>query len=204
MYSYIKGIVTKKTNDLKIVIENNQIGYQINTSLNTISALPNEEKQVKIHTHLYVREDVYALYGFLTQDELKMFNLLISVSGIGPKVAIAVMSSLTPSKFTLAIVTGDITLLTKAQGIGKKTAERVILELKDKMKKDTENLNLNSGLEDLNSAHLSDNITQEAIEALIVLGYSKESAIKAIRQNSKENIEIEELIKMSLKTLSTI
>lgn len=204
MYSYIKGIVTKKTEDNKIVLENNQIGYEINTSLNTISNLPLEQQQVQIFTHLYVREDIYALYGFLTTDELKMFHLLISVSGIGPKAAVAVMSTITPSKFTLAVVTGDISTLTKAQGIGKKTAERVILELKDKIKKETEKLNLNSDLDVLNNDTPDNNLAQEALEAMLVLGYSKDEALKSIKQNLKEDIDIETLIKMSLKSLSRL
>ncbi len=204
MYSYIKGIVTKKTDDNKIVLENNQIGYEISTSLNTISNLPTEKKQVQIFTHLYVREDIYALYGFLTTDELKMFHLLISVSGIGPKAAIAVMSTMTPSKFTLAVVTGDISTLTKAQGIGKKTAERVILELKDKVKKETEKLNLNSDIEIFNNDTPDNNLAQEALEAMLVLGYSKDEALKSIKQNLKEDIDIETLIKKSLKSLSRL
>lgn len=204
MYSYIKGMVTDKTIDNKIILENNQIGYEINTSLNTISALPNEQTQVKIYTHLYVREDLYALYGFLTPDELKMFHLLISVSGIGPKAAVSVMSTMTASKFTLAIVTGDISTLTKAQGIGKKTAERVILELKDKLKKETEKLNLNSVLIDLDTETPESNVAQEALEALLVLGYSKDEALKTIQHNLKETTEIEDLIKRSLKSLSMI
>lgn len=206
MYSYIKGIVTKKTEDNKIVLENNQIGYEINTSLNTISNLPSEQQQIQVFTHLYVREDIYALYGFLTTDELKMFHLLISVSGIGPKAAVAVMSTMTPSKFTLAVVTGDISTLTKAQGIGKKTAERVILELKDKIKKETEklNINLDLDLEVLNNDTHDNNLAQEALEAMLVLGYSKDEAIKSIKQNLKENIDIETLIKLTLKSLSRL
>ena len=135
MYAYIKGKLAYKHNDC-IVVEANGVGYKINTALSTVETAGQEGSEVKIFTHLYVREDVLSLYGFATQEELGMFELLISVSGVGPKAAISLISAVSPSRFGLAVITEDVKTLTGAQGIGNKMAQRIILELKDKIKKE--------------------------------------------------------------------
>ena len=134
MYDYIKGTIEHKTSQY-VVIEANGIGYRVYTALSTINRLQNICHEVKMHTHLHVREDAMILYGFLSQDELNIFELLISVSGVGPKAAISIISEVPASKFALAVITEDVNLFTKAPGIGKKTAQRIILELRDKLKK---------------------------------------------------------------------
>ena len=134
MYAYIRGKLEYKSND-SVVIEASGVGYAITVPLSTIENIGSVGEEVKVYTSLHVREDVMALYGFGTREELNMFELLKTVSGIGPKVAISVLSSISPSKFALAVITDDIKTLTQVQGIGKKTAQRIILELKDKIKK---------------------------------------------------------------------
>lgn len=200
MYSYIKGFVTERTND-SVIIENAGIGYNISTSLSTIASVTETEKEVKLYTYLYVREDIFALYGFLSKEEIKMFLLLISVSGVGPKAALSIMSTVTPSKFSLCVITDDPKSLTKAQGIGQKLAQRIILELKDKIKKESmENaLDMKSSV---NSDVPQDKAIRDAIEALLVLGYSRDKAYEAITTNYVEGIEIENLIKAALKSLA--
>jgi Holliday junction DNA helicase RuvA len=200
LYSYIKGYITEKTTD-SIIIENNGIGYNIYTSFSTISSVKENEKEVKLYTYLYVREDMFSLYGFLTKEEIKMFLLLISVSGVGPKAALSIMSSVTPSKFSLTVITDDVKALTKAQGVGQKLAQRIILELKDKIKKQS----LDSNFDILNTSNdemLNDKSIRDAVEALLVLGYNRESAYNAIKNNFEEGIELENLIKNSLKSLA--
>jgi len=135
LFAYIRGRLEYKNNDF-LIVESNGVGYRIFTSLSTISGIGEIGQEVKVYTYLYVREDVISLYGFLTQEELNVFELLISVSGVGPKAAVSVLSAISPSRFSLAVITDDVKTLTKAQGIGKKIAQRIILELKDKIKKE--------------------------------------------------------------------
>jgi Holliday junction DNA helicase RuvA len=135
MFAYIKGKLDYKHNEY-IVVEANGVGYKINTALSTIEKIGSLGDEVKVYTHLYLREDIINLYGFGSQEELGMFELLISVSGVGPKAALSVISSVPTSKFGLAVITDDVKTLTRAQGIGNKMAQRIILELKDKIKKE--------------------------------------------------------------------
>jgi holliday junction DNA helicase RuvA len=201
MYAYLMGKITKMTDDNHMILENNGIGYSINTSSTTLSSLPASDFEVKIFTYLHVREDIFSLYGFLTAEELQVFKLLISVSGVGPKAALGITSTLSPSKFSLSIITGDAKLLSTAPGIGKKTAERIILELKDKIKKEQGNFQRDS--DPVSSEPQSENsIISEALEALLVLGYSKEIALNALIKHVTPDIEIEPLIKNALKSLS--
>ena len=133
MFAYIKGELAEKTQNY-VVIDVNGIGYQIFVSELAISQIGEVGSIVKLHTYYYVREDLICLYGFLNREELRMFELLLSVSGIGAKSAIATLSNITPSSFALAVITDNVATLTKIPGVGKKTAQRLILELKDKIK----------------------------------------------------------------------
>lgn len=201
MYAYIQGIVTESHTDNSFVLENQGIGYYIHTSQNTLQSLKQSDSSVKIFTHLYVREDHYSLYGFSSKEELKLFLLLVTVSGIGPKAAISILSTLTPSKFSLCVITGDVSSLTKAQGIGKKSAERIILELKDKIQKEHSAEPFRTFLQ-TNGTSNDTPIFEEALEALLVLGYPRDTALTAIRQHFDEMIPVEDLIKKALKSLS--
>jgi len=199
MFAYIKGTLEYKCNDY-LIVEANGIGYKIFTSISTIETAGRIGEQVKIYTYLYVREDVINLYGFLTQEELGMFELLISVSGIGPKVAISVLSSISPSKFGLAVITDDVKTLTKAPGIGNKTAQRIILELKDKIK--NEQLSLPDSITGGdNVPEKSNSIISEAVSALMVLGYSGAEASRAVSAVYSDNMDLETIIKQSLKKM---
>jgi len=199
LFAYIRGKLEYKHNDY-IVVEANGVGYKIYTSLSTIQNIQPVGNEVKIYTYLYVREDVMNLYGFLTQEELGMFELLLGVSGVGPKAAISVISSMSPSKFGLSVITNDYKSLTKAQGIGSKMAQRIVLELKDKINK-TE-LVSSFGEKDQAADEIKDNSRfSEAVSALIVLGYTASEANKAVASVYREDMDIESVIKNALKTL---
>lgn len=201
MISYLKGILKYIFQDT-IIIEVNNVGYQIFVSSHTLTQLPKGGNIIEIYTHMNVREDNISLFGFLTINELDCFNMLINVSGIGPKVALGILSTLRPQDINKAIIIEDINLLTKAPGIGKKTAQRIILELKDKLKINS-TFNYDDNLEQYYEAS-SNSVKQEAIEALIALGYSQIDATNSVINVYNENLKLEELIKLSLKRLSKI
>ena len=194
MYYYIKGTLVQKS-DNYIVVDANGVGYMIYTSLNSMQNTGEIGKKITIYTYLHVREDVMDLFGFTTIEEKNMFMHLISVSGVGPKAALSILSVTTPAKFALAVITNDFKTITKASGVGPKMAQRVILELKDKMKTDE----LEIDLEDESDDILSDN-RSEAISALVVLGYSSNDAQKAVK-GIDGTLSVEEIIKKALAGL---
>lgn len=194
MYYYIKGTLVQKS-DNYIVVDANGVGYMIYTSLNSMQNTGEIGKKITIYTYLHVREDVMDLFGFTTIEEKNMFMHLISVSGVGPKAALSILSVTTPAKFALAVITNDVKTITKASGVGPKMAQRVILELKDKMKTDE----LEIDLEDESDDILSDN-RSEAISALVVLGYSSNDAQKAVKCIDG-TLSVEEIIKKALAGL---
>lgn len=194
MYYYIKGTLVQKS-DNYIVVDANGVGYMIYTSLNSMQNTGEIGKKITIYTYLHVREDVMDLFGFTTIEEKNMFMHLISVSGVGPKAALSILSVTTPAKFALAVITNDVKTITKASGVGPKMAQRVILELKDKMKTDELEIDLEDESEDI----LSDN-RSEAISALVVLGYSSNDAQKAVK-GIDGTLSVEEIIKKALAGL---
>lgn len=194
MYRYIKGNL-EEIGESYVVIENNGVGYLINTSQNSINQLRNGSKQCKMYTHLNVRQDEISLYGFSTQEELDMFHLLLIVSKIGQKVALGVLSSMTPNSIKLAIASNDADSLTRAPGIGKKTASRMILELKDKIGDDI----------NMDKVNIFDNTNgddNEAIEALVSLGYTRREIMLALSKINTNDLETEDIIKNALKMLA--
>jgi Holliday junction DNA helicase RuvA len=198
MYSYIKGTLEGKYGD-NIIVENNGIGYKIQTSLTTIENIGPVGNDVTVYTYLSAREEAINLYGFLSKEELALFELLITVSGVGPKAAISVLSSVTPSKFSLAVITDDVKTLTKVKGIGNKTAQRIILELKDKIKK--EQLISSTGEQESELPEINDSRISEAISALMVLGYTAIEASRAVSAVYSEDMDLETIIRNSLKGL---
>ncbi|MFV0520489.1 MAG: Holliday junction branch migration protein RuvA [Lachnospirales bacterium] len=201
MISFIKGNVEVIGKDY-IVIENNGIGFLIKATLGTISKAT-KGAELKIFTHMQVREDDISLYGFLYQDELNMFTMLTSVSGIGPKGALAILDLLSPSDIMLYIVSEDSKALSKAKGVGLKTAQRIILELKDKMKA---NSIVNSDMDLTTYVAPRSNSSLEvidAIDALIALGYEKSDAVKSVNIVYTENMSVQDTIKKALKNLSS-
>lgn len=197
MFAYIKGSLEQKSNNY-VVIDVGGIGYKIFMATKAIEALGEIGKVVKVHTHYYVREDNISLYGFNTNEELRMFELLLQVSGIGAKSAIAMLSEISPSSFALAVISDDISQLVKIPGIGKKTAARIVLELKDKLK--TEEAITKT--EEVKLSITNEEETSEAIAALQVLGYTKREIEKALENVDTKNLQLEEIIKQGLKNLA--
>lgn len=198
MFAYVKGSLEMKLSDA-IVVEANGIGYKIYMAQNAIDKIGNIGDIVKVHTYYHVREDNISLYGFLTGEELRMFELLITVSGIGAKSALTILANIEPHNFALAIITNDEVRLTKIPGIGKKTVQRMIVELRDKMKKiEIEEVdNKDEGKEII----FNDNIN-EAISALQVLGYNKKEIEKAFEKEDISSLSIEDIIRKGLIILS--
>ena len=192
MYYYIKGELILKDAGF-VVVDNNGIGYKIFTSGYTIAGL--NEKIVTLYTYLHVREDIFDLYGFSTNDELSMFLNLISVSGVGPKAALSILSVMSPMSLAAAIITGDAKALTKANGVGAKMAQRVILELKDKLK------NADIIPDTLTKEEvISSGSPEEAVSALMVLGYSQNDAKRAVA-SVDQSLSTEEIITLALKKM---
>ena len=197
MISYIKGRLEIKSKDY-IVVDVGGIGYKIFMSETAINELE-KGTEVKVFTYMRVREDDISLYGFLNNEELVTFELLISVGGVGAKSAITILSNITPSKFALAVITNDVNTLKKLPGIGAKTAARIILELKDKMK--TEQGIEESKNEEIKEAIVLDNKANDAVEALCVLGYTRKDVEKALSNIDTNKLTVEEIIKQGLKYL---
>ena len=211
MLAYIKGTLEMKMTEY-VVIDVGGLGYKVFMSSIGMEKLGEIGSQVKVYTYYRVREDDISIFGFNSNEELKMFELLLSVSGVGAKTALAMLAVCTPSEFVLAIISEDINLLTSIPGIGPKSAKRIILELKDKIKKEqqiqelTEATKNNSSVQEANTKMqkliADDNKVQEAIAALQVLGYNKKEIEKAFMKIDKTDLSTEALIKKGLTILS--
>lgn len=200
MFYYLDGTVAEILPYLA-VIDCGGVGYACKTTNNTLASLKKGQRG-KLYTYLNVGEGIFELYGFATQNELNSFKLLISVSGVGPKAALAILSSGTPESLAMAIVTGDEKSLTAAPGIGKKIAQRIILELKDKMAKESAAGGLDfSGGKGAPVAQLFTSKATEAAQALAVLGYSSQEVQMALKGVDVENLPLEEIIRQSLKKM---
>lgn len=200
MFAYIKGNLEVKTTGY-IVVETGGIGYKIFMSETAIERLGEIGSIVKIHTYMKVREDDVSLFGFNTNEELRMFELLLSVSGIGAKSAITILSNITPSSFALAVISNDINTLKKLPGIGVKSAQRVILELKDKLKTE-EAVNKDEPSIEIKKAIQEDDKVSEAISALQVLGYSRKEIDTAIEKIDTNELSVEDIIRKGLNNLA--
>ena len=188
------------------VIDAGGVGYRLTISGTTYDAMPanrstQEPPTVRLYSHMAVREDGVELFGFATQTELATFKLLLTVSGVGPKAALSILTLLTPEKFALAVCTDDKKTISKANGIGPKTAARVILELKDKLMKENPTLGTSSLPEVTTSSAGGRGKLNEAVDALLVLGYSRNEALTAIKDIEIDKIELEEIIRLALKKL---
>lgn len=202
MISYIRGPLIEIDEDM-IVVEAGQVGYNIRVPLSLLEGLPPMGQEVRIYTYLQVKEDAMSLYGFLSRQDLKMFRQLLRVNGVGPKGALSILSAMRPDDLRLAIVSGDVKAISRAQGIGSKTAQRVILDLKDKISADQllgapEDV----GTETPKSTGFGD-AGKEAVDALVALGYSAMEAAKAVRRvEITEDMTGEQVLKASLKHLA--
>ena len=200
MYAYFKGIIAQKEED-GLILEVNQIGYHIFMPGSMLDALPGVGQEAMIHTYTYVKEDAMQLYGFLSRDDLSLFKMLISVSGIGPKGGLAVLSTLSADDLRFAILSEDAKAIAKAPGIGAKTAQKVVIELKDKISL-KEALDMKKSHVDARAAGQS-GAMEEAVEALVALGYSSTDALRTVRsiENAEEK-ESEVLLKDALRMLA--
>ena len=199
MFAYIKGTYESRSLDY-IVVETNGVGYKIFMSENSMQSIGSIGDKVKVYTYLKVREDDMSIYGFSSNEELKIFELLISVSGVGTKSAIAILSNIEPSTLAAAVVSEDVAELKKLPGIGVKSAQRIILELKDKMK----SLNCESISDNINNKEkitISKQNVEELISALMFLGYSRKEIEKVLPKIDNSEKSLEDMIKKALSLL---
>ena len=199
MFYYLDGVVAEILPGLA-VIDCGGVGYACMTTNNTLAHLKKGQKG-RLYTYLNVGENVFGLYGFGSQNELNSFKLLIGVSGVGPKAALAILSACTPETLAMAVVTGDEKALTAAPGVGKKIAQRIILELKDKMAKESAAGLDFSGGKGAPAAPVFSSKATEAAQALAVLGYSTQEVQMALKGVDVENLPLEEIIRQSLKKM---
>lgn len=202
MLAYIKGTLEMKLKNY-VVIDVGGLGYKVFMSENSIDLLGEIGEIVKVHTYYRVREDDISIYGFKTQEELRTFELLLGVSGVGAKSALVMLSCIEPSEFAIAVISNNVKLLTQVPGIGTKSAQRIILELKDKLKAEQSELDKEK-LEEakLQSVKVNENV-QEATSGLMVLGYSRKDIEKAFEHLAVESLSVEDLIKKGLVLLTT-
>ena len=200
MISYIKGELVEVTENA-IVLDHGGMGFSIMMPASILAKLPQIGSELKVHTYLYVKEDILDLYGFLTKDDLKIFKLLITVNGIGPKGALAILSAMTPDGLRFAVLAGDAKTISKAPGIGNKTAQKLIIELKDKLKIEDVLDSSDGGYE--TSSDMGDTAAAEAVMALTALGYSAADATRAVKLvDNAGNMDSEALLKAALKKLA--
>ena len=203
MYSYIKGELSEIVAENHIVVENGGIGYNIYIPGQVLSLLPGVGEEVKIYTYLCVREDAFILYGFLTRDDLNVFKLLIGVSGIGPKGALAILSVMSTDDLRFAVLSDDAKAIAKAPGVGNKTAQRLIIELKDKLSLEDAFEQKLSHTQEAASGNGLKGIRNEAVEALVSLGYSSTEALKVLRDiEITEDSSVEDSLKLALKQMA--
>lgn len=197
MFHHIKGTVFH-VDPNRVVLDNGGVGYSINTSFFSASSVKKGEEAL-FYTYLHVREDAMELYGFATEEELSCYKMLTSISGVGPKAALAILSVVTPEKLALCVISEDEKALTKAPGVGKKLAQRIILELKDKLAKSQLSVSGGAGVE-LPSPEINMGSAGEALAALTVLGYGRTEAAEALK-GLDESLPVEELVRQCLKKL---
>ena len=195
MYAHLDGIVAEKSAD-SIVVDCGGVGYLLYVSAATLSYAPAVGERMKCYTRLNVREDALELFGFYSKEERSMFERLLSVGGIGSRTAIQILSSLSVKDLSIALVAGDANILTRVPGVGKKTAQRLVLELRDKIDNDAL---IASGAEGIAQVASSGGAAGEAIEALVSLGYQPGEAARAVSLASEKTDELSELIRLALK-----
>ena len=205
MIAYVNGIL-ESIEEGNAVVDVNGIGYNVNISGSTMDRMPGIGEAVKLYTYTNVKEDAFTLFGFLSRDELNLFKMLITVNGIGPKGALAILSVMTPDDLRFAIIAGDSGAISKAPGVGKKTAERITLELRDKIKATEDSMLASAaGLSSSEMKETENPARDEAVAALVALGYNATDATKAVRKVLSVNPEMsgdtEILLKQALKEM---
>ncbi len=199
MYAYIKGTLTAFSGS-HMVVEAGGVGYKLLTSYGTLKQLPAKGSEITAYTYLNVREDALDLFGFYTESELECFKMLTTVTGVGPRVALSILSEVSPEQFAIAVVTKDTKRLTMAAGVGNKLAQRIILELTDRISKE-QLTSSGPTVGGKRSALTVGSETDEAVSALVVLGYSQGEALGVIRKADTQGMAVEDIIKMALREL---
>lgn len=203
MIAYIKGELADIAAD-GIVIESGNIGYDIHVPVTVLDQMPAIGSEVKVYTYLYVKEDILSLYGFMTKDDLNIFKLLITVNGIGPKGALGILSTITPDDLRFAVLAGDEKTISKAPGIGKKTAQKLIIELKDKLSLE-DAFEAKSASVSQTVASVNNDGRNEAVMALTALGYSQAESLKAVKLcGASDEMSSDEILKLALKKMMTL
>lgn len=198
MYAYLNGLVAEKGQN-SLVMDVGGVGYLLSVSMNTLQETPPVGEKMKVYTVLSVREDAMELFGFASREEKDMFNRLLTVSGIGPKVALSILGAMPLRDLTLAIVTGDVTSLSRAPGVGKKTAQRLALELRDKVEQsDLDYAPANGGP----VTPVQEDAAQEALAALQALGYTASEAARAVSQVRGQSDSANELVRLALRSMA--
>lgn len=201
MIAFVRGAIEEISED-NVVIDTGSIGYNIKISTNTAGRLPGIGKEVKLFTYTCVREDAFLLYGFLSRDDLEIFKKLITVNGIGPKGGLSILSVMSADDLRFAIMAGDAKTISKAPGIGVKTAGRVILDLKDKISMEDTLIQKERNEYGEEVLPMQTSARNEAVEALVALGYSSTDALRAIKKASvSEDADVESILKQALKNM---
>ncbi len=182
----------------QLLIDVQGVGYEVDASMSTFYQLPDLGSEVTLHTHMVVREDAQLLYGFVSESERALFRNLIKINGVGPKLAITILSGMSVDEFVICVQDGDATALVRIPGIGKKTAERLIIELRDRLKDNTPQGSTAPSLAASNSASFNSPVS-EAVSALVALGYKAQEASRMVRSINVEGLDTQEIIRLSLK-----
>ena len=199
MFSYLRGILADKASNYA-VIECGGVGFKVYTSYTSLcDSKCVQGSEVVFHTHMYIKEGIMDLYGFSSKDELELFELLISVNGVGAKGALAILSAMNPSKLSLVIASGDVSNIKKAPGVGAKIAQRIVLELKDKIKNESFIDSASEAFSEI--VPVASGERDEAVNALVALGYSGAEAKKAVSKVNSSVSDVESIIKLALKSL---
>lgn len=200
MIRFISGILAA-VGESEVIVENGGIGYAVNVPGSLVSELPKVGSEIKLYTYFAVREDAIQLFGFLSYDDLTMFKLLITVNGIGPRAALGVLGTMSAQEISYAVLSEDTKKIAKSPGIGAKTAKKIILELKDKLEASGFLNNIEPTGEDT-ASEISSGVVSDAVEALVVLGYSKSDALRAVHAvEITEEMTVEEVLKHSLRNI---
>ena len=205
MIAYIKGTVQQQ-NEQGLVLDNNGIGYIIGMSASTLSRLPQKGEEAQVYTYMQVKEDDISLYGFVNQEELSLFRMLISISGIGPKVGMAVLGIMSPEQIMMAIADGDAVAFSRVPGVGKKTAQRITLELQDKINSlmgagRSSDSGLPSSFPSGGMSALASSEKQDSVEALVSLGYGRSESLKAVLAVATEDMSVDQILRLALNKL---
>ncbi|MCF6337846.1 MAG: Holliday junction branch migration protein RuvA [Gammaproteobacteria bacterium] len=196
MIGRLHGVLLEKKPP-QLLLDVGGVGYEISAPMTTFYELPETGNEITLHTHLAVREDAHVLYGFLREQDRLLFRTLIKVSGVGPKLALAILSGMSADEFAGCVQKGDSALLTRLPGVGKKTAERLVVELKDRLK-DWQGTTLTTGISTNRAVPASDAL-KDAISALVSLGYKPQEASRMVSQLESDGLTSEELIRLALK-----